>query len=275
MKTIPVFALSLLLTLPLVAQPVTPAAFTGSDGADLLIPIAGRTPGARGELFVTDVTLVNFGPETQRLELTWNPQGGTSMPQVEFLDLGARIAFTAEDIVGVFFGTMGVGAIRIRAIDATGNADMNAQIDAHARVWTRTTCTDLAGTVSQSVPAVRLGEWRQCSGAYMHGARQNGQFRSNYGIVNPSPFADSFRVIVSSETGRFEEVVTVPPFGTVHRPVPAGAGGELSIFVEAPSTCHVAPIEMNWRTYATTVDNQSGSGWTMVGIQPRMDVAVE
>jgi len=249
------------------AAPITPAAIVGSDGSDLLIPIAGRAQGFGGELFVTDVTLTNFGPEHQSVELTWLPQGGTAEPMTRQVLVQAYSIDTLEDVVGSLFETSGIGAIRVRGVDESGAPDDGSVIDAHARIWTETTCADLTGTVSQSVPSIVMDAgWRGGSGAYAHGVHEGPQYRTNYGIVNPTDAPIQFVVYVNSEAGRRSEVVVVPANGMIQRPVPVGVQGELSVYVEPLGN----PPNL-WRAYASSVDNRSGSGWTVVAMQPRAD----
>ena len=258
--TIHIFlALTLLAAIPMFA----------TDGSEMLIPVAGRAAGAGGELFLTDLTLVNL-TGLQHVRLTWLPAGGTATPLTRTIAMEAFTHRTIGDVIANEFGTSGVGAIHIQAIDAQGQPTTSAALDANARIWTETTCADLRGTVSQSVPAILLEGWRNGSPAYVHGVRHNAQFRTNYGIVNLGPQALTFRVLVNSQGGRQEETVTVPAFGTVHRPVPNGVSDALSIFIE-PLVGLGSPVGA-WRAYASTTDNVSGSGWTVVAIQPRVDV---
>jgi hypothetical protein len=250
----------------------SPSATIGADAADLLIPVAGRTQGFGGEVFRTDLTLVNFSATTQLITLTWLPQSGGASPRTTLVQLSGYSTDTIEDVVATSFETSGVGSIRVRAVRANGALDEDAELDAFARIWTETTCAGLTGTVSQSLPAVVLGgEWRSGSGAYAHGVRQDAQYRTNYGIVNPNDFPMTFQVVVRTASARFDDEVTVPAHGMVHRPAPAGATGTLSVYVD--------PIDPNastlWRAYASTVDNRTGSGWTVVAIQPRVDPAFE
>lgn len=244
-------SLSLLLTFPLFA------AIGGSDATEMLIPIAGQAAGARGESFVTDLTLVNFVNTQQSVELTWLPFGGTDTPQKATVLIDGHKLRNLLNVVNGVFGATGVGAIHIRG---TG------PMDAHARIYAETTCSGLAGTVNQSVPAVLLDGWRNGSPAYVHGARSNPDIRSNYGIVNLEGQPRSFRVIVNSVGGKVEEIVTVPANGTLHRPVPQPVEGDLSIYFE-PLTG-----SGRWHGYAASVDNRTGDGWTMTAIQPRIDI---
>ena len=261
--------LTLLTAIPMFAADATPQAVTGTDGREMLIPVAGRVAGAGGELFQTDLTLVNL-TGLQHVRLTWLPAGGTATPLTRTIAMEAFTHRTISDVVATEFGTSGLGAILIEGVDAQGNAMPAAALDANARIWTETTCANLRGTVSQSVPAVLLEGWRNDSPAYIHGVRHNTQFRTNYGIVNFGPHEQAFRVLVNSQGGREEEEVTVPAFGTVHRPVPPGVSDALSIFIEPLSGLGM-PMGQ-WRAYASTTDNVSGSGWTVVAIQPRTDI---
>lgn len=266
-------ALLALALIPLLLVPSAASAATvGGDAADLLIPVAGRVEGFGGTLFMTDVTLVNFSSETQLVALTWLPQGGTASPRTVTVELPPYGTETIEDLVATSFETTGVGAIRVRGVDPAGGFDAAAEIDAFARIFTATTCAGATGTVSQSLPAVAFDEsWRTGSGAYAHGVRQSAQYRTNYGIVNPTAEPMVFDVVVSTANGRFQETVTVPAFGMVHRPAPIAANGELSIYADPVD----ADASSLWRMYASTVDNRTGSGWTVVGLQPRADPVFE
>ena len=86
------------------------------------------------------------------------------------------------------------------------------------------------------------------------------------GIVNLEAQVRSFRVIVNSVGGKVEEIVTVPANGTIHRPVPQPVEGDLSIYFEPLTGTG------RWHGYAASVDNRTGDGWTMVAIQPKVDI---
>lgn len=239
------------------------------DGIELLIPVAGYAPGAAGELFSTDLTLVNLSRAKQSVRLTWLPGGGTASPVTRTINLEALAVQPLTHVLRQVFGRDGIGAILISAFDPA--TPIPAVLDANARIWTETICAGRTGTVSQSVPAIRLDNtWRDASPAYVHGVRQSPGFRTNYGIVNMSSRPLDFRVLVNSAGGRVEERVTVQPNGTVHRPVPAGVDGELSVFIEP--LVPAGGQSGSWRGYAATTDNQTGSGWTVVAMQPRTDV---
>lgn len=256
MKSLAALALSLLAVAPM------NAAVVPIDGTDLLVPVAGFAAGARGELFQTDLTLVNLSRASHSILLTWLPHGGTTAPVTRTVTLEGFAFRTLVAVVATTFETNGVGAIRVQSSAA-------GAIDAHARIWTESTCGSIQGTVSQSVPAIALETWREMSPAYIHGVRQSAGFRTNYGIVNLSSNARDFRVLINSHSGRREERVTVPANGMVHRGAPAGVEPDLSIYIEPLGSL---PASGTWRAYAATTDNQSGSGWTVIAIQPRTDI---
>jgi hypothetical protein len=248
------------------------AAVVPTDGAQMLIPVAGYTAGANGEFFTTDLSLVNLTRVTQRIRLTWLPLGGTDAPVTRSVTVDGFAVQPLVHVVRQVFATEGVGAILIDAFDPT--TPVPAAIDAHARIWTESICSGVPGTVSQSVPALRLDGWRNTSPAYIHGVRQNPGFRTNYGIVNLHSQPLDFEVIVNSAAGRFTEQVTVPANGTIHRRVPGSPDGELSIYIEPVLAPSLPPENAfgPWRAYAATTDNASGSGWTVEAIQPRNDI---
>lgn len=254
-------SIAVLVTALLIAD-VAGAAVAGSDGTEMLIPIAGRTEGARGEMWNTELTLVNLTGDDHEVELTWLPQGGTSNPETVDVPMPPHTFRTIGDVAELF-GTTGIGAVYIRALDPA------AAIDAHARIWTDSPCVDWPGSLSQSVPAVLFSGWRNDSPAYVHGVRSGNAFRANYGIVNISNQPREFRVYVNSFRGRVEEIVTVPAGGIVQRPLPQPVSGPTSVYFE--------PLDDGgrWHGYASTIDNFSGSGWTIPAMQPRTDVVFD
>ena len=254
----------LFLTLAVFSTFSVTAATMPTDGVELLIPIAGYAAGANGEFFSTDVTLVSLSRGDQRVTMTWLP-AGTGQTITRVVNLEGVTYQPLVHVVRQVFGAEGVGAIRISASNPTSPTPPS--IDAQARVWTQTVSSSLSGTVSHTVPAIRLEGWRDGSPAYVHGVRQNPAFRTNYGIVNLDSVPRQFRVMVNSAGGRFEETVTVRANGLLHKRLPGTPDGELSIYIEP-----IGPQFGPWRAYAATTDNESGSSWTVLAIQPRTDV---
>ena len=140
-------------------------------GNDILIPVAGRTPGASGTFWQTDLVLTNLSPEYTTLRVhvrTWD--GGEPL---EFdLDLPALGTVMIEDFMRTRFGReTAVGLVRI-----TNSLD-DAQLAARARVYTN-------GDVGQSVPGIPIDQLAQES--FIPGLTGTPGNRSNLGIANPN-----------------------------------------------------------------------------------------
>lgn len=253
-----------LIALTLSAQPA-PQAVTGEDVSAFLVPIAGRVVGVSGTTFRTDLTIVNFGDADQRVELEWISRAGTNArAEVTIPYLSYQ---TLHDVVGSSFELTELGAIFVRGIDETGAPDPAAQIDGYARIWTTVETDPRKGSASQSLVPMKLEGWRSDSPAYVHGVRLNGQFRTNYGIVNlDRDHARTFKVLVNSPVGKMERIHEIAPFSMVLESIPYGPWGDLSVYVEPLGSGG------DWRAFASTVDNSTQSGWIVPAVQPRIDV---
>lgn len=262
MKTI---LLSLLFALPLstaIAADVAPTVAREQDSFQFLIPVGGNVAGANGEHFRTNLTIVNYRNTAQTVDVAFLPQTGA--PVSTRLEIPYLTNLTFVDIVGAHLGASGLGALVVTAIQPSGDADTSAMIDGNARIWTPQ--RNGIGELSSYVGGQLLHGWRNNSPAYIHGTRRTSQFRTNYGIVNLDlRNARSFRVIVNSGLGRYEETVELRPFSMVQRPV-SGTYGDLSIYVE--------PLGAGgpWHAYGTSTDNVSGSTWVVPGMQPRTEI---
>lgn len=262
MKKTLLFLLTLSLTTASFAADVIPNAAIEQDSFQFLIPVAGNVAGANGEHFRTNLTIVNYRGTEQVVDLTWIPQSGA--PMSKRLTLPYLTNLTFADIVGAHIGATGLGAIVVTAVLPTGAADPAGIIDGYARIWTPN--RQGTGEISSSIGAMTLHGWRNDSPAYVHGTRRTSQFRTSYGIVNLDlERTRSFRVIVNSGLGRYEETVELGPFSMAQRPV-SGVYGDLSIYVE--------PLGAGgpWHAYGTSTDNQSRSSWIVPAMQPRQDI---
>ena len=254
-----------LLALPVstaIAADVAPTVALEQDTFQFLIPVAGNVAGANGEHFRTNLTIVNYRNTDQTVDVVFLPQTGA--PASKRLEIPYLTNLTFVDIVGAHLGASGLGALVVTAIHSTGEADTSAMIDGNARIWTPQ--RNGMGELSSYVGGQLLHGWRADSPAYIHGTRRTSQFRTNYGIVNLDlENARSFRVIVNSGLGRYEEIVELRPFSTLQRPV-SGTYGDLSIYVEPLGTG--GP----WHAYGTSTDNVSGSTWVVPAMQPRTEI---
>lgn len=174
------FIVALLLTLTSNASAIE---LTGND---LIIPIAGRTPGAGGTFWETDLVLSNLSPEYAILHVkveTWIDGEALSF----VVDVPALGTVTIEDFVRTRFGRQtAVGLVRI----SNGLAD--AQLAARARVHTNS-------DVGQSVPGLPVSALARES--LIPGLNGSSGSRSNLGIANPNSTAADITLELLSDRG--------------------------------------------------------------------------
>jgi hypothetical protein len=227
----------------------------------LIFPVAGKVEGASGVVYQTEITLLNLRTSTQLYEVRWLDPHGVVDPAEELavFSLGPYSFRSISDFVGQQLQRSGIGAVVVTAVTADGRRDEEAMIHGTARIWHR--ADFFSGTLSQTVPALLHGLRPDFPG-YIHGLRQSEQFRSNLGIVNldlENP--RSFRLWVRGENGvRHSSEIHLAPGATRQMPVPAGPAGTISVVFE--------PLGAGgeWVAYGSSVDNVSGSAWTLPAI---------
>lgn len=252
-KSIVITAALSLVALALVAQP-TPTVHS------ITLPVVGDVVGFNGEHFQTDVTLGNLTSEDQRIRMEWYPQDVTSTaPRVRHATIPAFTFETIQGFVPEILGTTGIGAVRFVAVtDDDSQTDVDAAIDAFARIWTPR--VDGPGTVSQSLHGIYDTQLVNSSlgvtNVVLFGLRQNQDFRTNYGIVNLGPEERVFAVRINSSMGTTVNNIRVPAQSMTQRAIPAGDWGDLLINITPQD-----PSSARWLAYGSTVDNQSGDAW--------------
>jgi PKD repeat protein len=146
----------------------------------LIIPAVGRTPGANGTFWRSDVTLFNPNAEAMNVTLRYN---GTN----KSLNLAARDTEVLADILSSFGASAGSGPLYLSWSAATGPVAMS-------RTYTS---VETGGTYGQSVePIAALG-----ATSYVPGLRNDGSFRSNVGFLNGGSAEETFTVLVLSPFG--------------------------------------------------------------------------
>lgn len=262
--------ISILLTLAIFVTPVFAQSVFDADGLvvprfsanQIVIPAAGATPGGNGTFFRSDISIINFRNEEQRVIVQWLPQGSTgNASQSREITIPASSGISSEDFVTSFLGQQGLGAILVSAINATGAIDAGAVLHATARVWTLQPGTN--GTVSQgfpTVPTTALSSTR----AVVVGQRRDERYRTNVGIVNLGPTAQSYRLVVSGSTPTLvAEIVdvTVPAFSMVQTPLP-GVAHEAFMQIDIVATT----AGSSWIAYGSSVDNTTGDSWSSLAV---------
>lgn len=227
-------------------------------GESILFPVAGSLEGANGTFFRSEVTLANFKDQTQEVLVEFLEQGATVPSAAVRLELEAGRFYFWENFVGTLLGRSGkLGSLSIRAVN-TGSTvtDTTAQLNGFSRIWTQQ--PNGPGTSSMSLAAIDESDLGtiNVAPAYIIGARQDVQYRTNVGIVN---LASSDRVFTIEPKATFGGnpaafTVTVPARSMQQVPLPEGTFGGVAIKI-TPATGGA------WSAYTASVDNQSGDGW--------------
>jgi hypothetical protein len=162
-------------------DPIYVQAVPASTEGSLTLPIVGRSPGANGTFWRSDVSI--FNPTSASLSLTVGYGGETKS-----FSRGSRDTAVLDDVLSEFGLTSGQGALTVTwANGATGPI-----------VSSRTyTSTESRGTFGQSIDPVASF----ANEVFVPGLRSDGSYRSNVGFVNGGGAAETFSVIVLSPSG--------------------------------------------------------------------------
>ncbi len=153
---------------------------TSTDGS-LTLPIVGRSPGANGTFWRSDVSV--FNPTSGSLTLTVGYGGDTKS-----FALGSRDTAVLDDVLSEFGLTSGQGALTMTWTNG----------DTGPIVTSRTyTSTETHGTFGQSIDPVASF----ANEVFVPGLRSDGSYRSNVGFVNGGGATETFSVIVLSPSG--------------------------------------------------------------------------
>jgi hypothetical protein len=252
---------------------LTALLFAGSVRADLivpqtsasriLIPIAGDAAGASGTHFRSDIQIVNLRNATQRIQLHWLPQGRSGAAIApRTVDLPPLSGFFSDNFVGSILLQSGLGGIEIVPVTPEGQPDVNARLQATARIWTPRP-DGAAGTFSQTFPAIVMpGSTARAKTIF--GSRLSSDYRLNVGITNPSQERQRFRVTVRVNTESASQNVQyetdLEPRSIEQRNIPATANGIAQVLIESIT----AGTATDWQGWASSIDNASGDAWSHV-----------
>lgn len=237
-------ALALLLVVPF------PAYALDLAGRELFIPVAGRTPGAAGTMWETDLVLTSHSPEYSMLRVRVDFSTTTPDNTRTFeVDVPSGQSVVIEDFARTRFGLQTVlGTVRVSATPA------DAQITAEAIVH-NTGGTEPLGQTVQGVPVGAL-QARSLIGGLLVG----GGHRSNVGAANPhgEPVAVSF----SGPNGLRPMMVTVPAYGFVQMDASTlrGEGNTLSVLVSAARPVYA---------YGSVIRNRDGDPQFVMPVETR------
>lgn len=232
-----------------------------SSAPQLLIPVAGSTPGANGTFFKSDITLGNFAARPQTVRLQWLPQGVSSTFSTTIM-LGALSFIRSDDFVHDHLGQSGLGAILVTGITSGGDVDPTASLYVASRIWSPQPGT--GGTTSQTLPAIPTASINTPDAALFSLGGQ-GNFRTNVGLVNIDPVnQQTFHIVFTQSPIPFFISVTVPPMS-----MQQGSLGNSSFFgpeILIQNGTPAATRSNLWVAYGSTVDNITGDAWSELGV---------
>jgi PKD repeat protein len=161
-------------------DPVYIQARPAETGGALTIPVVGRSNGANGTFWRSDLTFFNTSPNAVTLTLRYD---GAS----KSVFVGGSDTLVVDDVLSEFGLTSSSGALQVTWSASTGP------------VVTSRTYTSVAtgGTFGQSIDPVAAFASR----AFVPGLRNDGSYRSNVGFVNGGSETETFNVILISPAG--------------------------------------------------------------------------
>jgi hypothetical protein len=233
----------------------------------LLIPVAGSTPGANGTFFRSDIAIINFAPRDQRVKLQWVPRsGGAGSTSTIIIPLTSGIR--SADFVAQYLNQSGLGSILVTGVQNDGvTSDLNAQLFVSMRVWTPQPGT--SGTTSQSLPAIPMSAVNtQVAALFAVGGADNpANYRVNVGIVNLDPAnAQTFQIALPTSFGPQQ-----PPFQLTIAPmsmqqIGIGSGLPPTQEVLIQNITPAATRSNSWISYGSSVDNITGDAWSELAV---------
>lgn len=158
---------------PLIAVLLTVSAGADLAGPNVLVPIAGRTTGAVGSRWQTDLVITNLEPQAVPLVLTF--YGPDDQRVFTTLSLAGRGTVVLDDVLAKTFQLpAGLGMIRV------SSAREGARVTARAYVLNR---GGAGGEYGQGVPAMPVDALT--NDHVLSGITASGGRRTNVGIANP------------------------------------------------------------------------------------------
>lgn len=232
----------------------------------VLVPAAISADGANGTQFRSDIRITNQREATQKVLMSWLPEGGGPSPAfVTMVDIEGFQTLASDDFVMEVMNRAGVGAILVQGLQENGQLDPDARLHVTSRVWTPQPGTE--GTSSQTFAPVPLTDVVNRE-LFILGHRRNEQYRTNIGIVNLDGGPHTFLVTVSGETPTLvpeEYTITVPGNALVQFPVNGAPQNQMRIEIREVVAEGAGHLTL-WTAYASSVDNVTGDGWTTVGV---------
>jgi hypothetical protein len=203
----PLPSLTLLSLLILLILPAVPARATDFASHHLLVPIAGRTAGAFGSQWKTDLVVTNAARtgEPVTLEIYFLVDGNLSHPVGTMLRPRQTIVL-ADVIRGAFNREEASGIILI------ATREPNAKLTARARIYNTGSGHGQYGQTVPAMPYTKLSKE-----AFLTGLSGLSGNRTNVGVANPDSLPADFSISLFDEEGEFRGSFTtrVAPYSVL------------------------------------------------------------
>lgn len=251
----------LLLSLSLLVLAAVPAGASDFAGHHLLVPVAGRTAGAFGSQWRTDLIVTNAARSGEPLtaEIYFMVAGNLSQPVSALL--GPRQTVVMTDVILSAFGHEEASGIIVVAV-----RDADAKLAARARIYNTDPAHGEYGQTVQAMPYTKLSKE-----AFLSGLNGLNGDRTNVGIANPDSLPADFSISLFDQDGEFRGSLTtrvapysVRQFNDVFSEFQAGPLDGASIQIRSSHGVY---------TYASIVRSDSGDADFVMGVATELDEA--
>jgi hypothetical protein len=229
--------------------------------SQLLIAAAGSLVGFNGTFFRSDITLINYRDADQLVRLQWLPQGssGVAVTPVD-ITLPRQSGINREDFVPDVLGQSGLGSILVTAITSNGQFDPGGRLHATSRIWSNQPGLS-TGTVSQSFPIIAFADINSTR-LLVLGHRRDARYRTNLGLVNLDPQAQTFQITVQADSRT--ELLNVPVHPLSMEQISLTGPPAVNVQIA------VTNVTQGFQTtrfvaYGSSVDNTTGDSWSSLG----------
>ena len=235
-----------LLLLPVILLAFATALVADTGAGNLLIPIAGRTAGAYGTQWQTDLVVTNLRPTPASVSVTFYPTTGRTNSSFTTLPISGYGTIHLKDVIGTSLLTDGIGFLRVNS------ATPDARLIARAYIYNRGNASGEYGQGIQAVPVDSL-EREHVIGGLSPAAGT----RTNVGFANPWPIEASLIVEMRDATGQL--LNTIYPRVPAHQVLQINdIFGAMSVTAPGAVSLRVTSAGSYVYPYASVVRNDTG-----------------
>ena len=226
---------------------------------DLTLPVLGHLA-LPSVTYTSEISITNNRGVDQLVRVDWlGRDGAGSRENAAMRTIPAKM--TTFDRGGLIFEILGInnygmGAVRFVAVDAKGNVDPDADLDATAYIVAYRPGGSSSRQEIEAVPSSDYHADRQT----LYAIRDDEFTRTNIGLVNlDKTQTRHFTIDAYPATERME--VDVPPMSMRQLPLAVGEHRSGVSFLSVTPDA-LALSSGGWVTYASSVDSTTGDAWT-------------